>query len=844
MAPQTDGGGGSKFSCNALFVGRKIVHGNVLNDIGLSLIVTDLREGEAAGKSSGNGGGGKPVKVTEKDLRCNLEFGGDRWLHLTYIKKDEGFESDGESSTKSNGDGGSGSGAVASGGDNNHEEKVIKDHVFNDDSSASSGDEITSDKGASSSENSSQSASPTSDLLQKYKFDHKESYPIGDVLICHTDQEFRNCVVWVIRTKEQQLEAVVLECASEDEVKTLYRKFLEVSKRQKLERHRRRKSDGASGGGGGVVTRSVEALFSRNNKLRSEKTKSVHVPDLEKQQIASSNVPFYDHKRWNLVQHTDRNGVTHIEVENHNKAIVAAGNKQQPNSLSVITMAKDQTEQQAPVVGIKSRSGGISSKKSEKSKFAKELESILSKELESRRTSDNVKPGQQQQQQMSSPSTTTVLSSQQPISSSGAIPRVRPPHGESLSLRQRAPALLLRKLDEFEEKAQRVWAKAEAAAAAQEEEENRKVWNRVHPSKMASRTPPPKRQEHWPGIGGGHRFHRHHHQQQPQPLSQQQQQSSPKVSQATSPQQQQQHRLHTSSSSNSSTPVTVTKKQQQQSQQQQSSPASNEKQILIPTKTGKEPPKKLYPKEANPEMMLRQHQAAAAAAAAMVTPRFVHLAPMDFTTAAAAVQPHSLPIYPVQLTSAPIAWARYPAPPEFSPAAAMAAAAAAAANDPNNNLQQILQAQQWAAITPPTVTGGGSVAARGRSRDRVRLDPEHRRRAQSKSPARQKSHDNNTDFSGGISRKFRELGDVFRQKMGRGSKAAPPFNIHDSVDGGHPLKSNLKKFGGGGESGEQQQPQQHQQHQQPQQQQQTQINGGNDNKKVHFNKFATVQMME
>ena len=47
---------------------------------------------------------------------------------------------------------------------------------------------------------------------------------------------------------------------------------------------------------------------------------------------------------------------------------------------------------------------------------------------------------------------------------------------ESLSLRQRAPAMLLKKLDEFEEKAQRVWARHEMQKHNEDVENNRKVW--------------------------------------------------------------------------------------------------------------------------------------------------------------------------------------------------------------------------------------------------------------------------------------------------------------------------------------------------------------------------------
>ena len=49
---------------------------------------------------------------------------------------------------------------------------------------------------------------------------------------------------------------------------------------------------------------------------------------------------------------------------------------------------------------------------------------------------------------------------------------------ESLSLRQRAPAMLLKKLDEFEERAQRVWARHEMQKHMQEDVERQAGDNR------------------------------------------------------------------------------------------------------------------------------------------------------------------------------------------------------------------------------------------------------------------------------------------------------------------------------------------------------------------------------
>ena len=118
--------------------------------------------------------------------------------------------------------------------------------------------------------------------------------------------------------------------------------------------------------------------------------------------------------------------------------------------------------------------------------------------------------------------------------------------------------------------------------------------------------------------------------------------------------------------------------------------------------------------------------------------------------------------------------------------------------------------------------------ARSRSRDRSRVDLEHRRRAQSKSPARrQQTAGVSTPDISGLSRMFRDLSGAVRAKMSKkGEQKLCSTSLSDLPDAAQ-LKSNLKK----------------------------QKNIGSDlsttespasvpdNKKVHFNKFATVQMM-
>merc|ERR1712204_129980 len=107
-----------------------------------------------------------------------------------------------------------------------------------------------------------------------------------------------------------------------------------------------------------------------------------------------------------------------------------------------------------------------------------------------------------------------------------------------------------------------------------------------------------------------------------------------------------------------------------------------------------------------------------------------------------------------------------------------------------------------------------------RSKQGGGIDPDQRRRAQSKSPAglrvnqanhallrdnqHENNHNKNHDLSGGLTRKFREFGDAFRQKISRGKNTANVSSVMatnhnnsngaDAVDGvGSPAKSNLKK---------------------------------------------------
>merc|ERR1719189_2418052 len=86
--------------------------------------------------------------------------------------------------------------------------------------------------------------------------------------------------------------------------------------------------------------------------------------------------------------------------------------------------------------------------------------------------------------------------------------------------------------------------------------------------------------------------------------------------------------------------------------------------------------------------------------------------------------------------------------------------------------------------------------ARSRSRDRSRVDLEHRRRAQSKSPARrQQTAGVSTPDISGLSRMFRDLSGAVRAKMSKkGEQKLSSLNsLSSDLPDAAQLKSNLKK---------------------------------------------------
>jgi len=806
----------SKFVYNARFVGRKLVDGP-LNDIRLTEVVAGFKTNELANK--------KGVEHHD-EVRCNVGFS-DKSLLITFIKKDEGFESDTESAKSVE----NAEAIVADDPDKSDvsvvEEKIIKDHVFRFNevggedsySSNSSGgsDSETSDHNKSSvSAASSASTSPTAEL-NKYKFDHLDTYNISDVLICHTDKVYKNCVIWVIR-KTGTLEALVFECISEDNAWQLYRKFHEISKRSKLERHRRRKSDGGS-----ILTRGSEPLQIAGNKqiksdlsvgrgnvtINNNNIDTSVIENVEKNQSEGSGVP----QKWNLVQHTDKNGVTHIEVEANTEQkyrlshhLVNTPPSLRHHGIDTKPFLDDSENQPRSLVSFSpasqgkfSAKGGIGwGKQGDKSKFAKELESILSTELKRR---DDMHTGSPRIQRTPDPDDDN---SGGQTGYRGQATRSKPP-GESLSLRQRAPAMLLRKLDEFEEKAHKIWAKAEA------DEENRKIWNKTSNSVIGISSLP-KGPQLDPPLQEKERI-----KQKPQ---KERRDDKDKILVQT-----------VEKGKNNNTDNSKNNKQKDATDGGKKE--GDNSRILIPTKTGKEPPKKLYPKDTAPAPMYAGNG------------RFLPLG-----VGLPGSQPHSLPMYSglqiqqmqmQQMQAAGVAWARYPQ--EMS--------------------QLDLSQPVWKFPTQP---GPGSdwrhsgpsseSGQRGRSRSRDRgagrmvVGDNDRRRAQSKSPARRQQQDRGSKYMDGVnlapdisglSRMFRDFGGAMKARMGRkGDQKAPSCSMSDLPDAAQ-LKSNLKKQSGPRNSPST--PDNRMTSSTVGVQGATNANNSSDNKKVHFNKFATVQMM-
>ncbi|KAJ9600628.1 hypothetical protein L9F63_026234 [Diploptera punctata] len=181
--------------------------------------------------------------------------------------------------------------------------------------------------------------------------DGKETYPVSEIAFCHTDSSFPRVVVWVVKKKRSQrlspsgtdtssgLEAVVFECSSEENTKKLCESFQETSRRAKLDqyRHPHRRKDTSPAPNRTQSSSITPESIIRALKDASEKTltstlknttvkpiiKPTHLPTSRTSSTNSTTsgpgsevevLSTVAGTRFNLVQRTDGDGVTHIEV--------------------------------------------------------------------------------------------------------------------------------------------------------------------------------------------------------------------------------------------------------------------------------------------------------------------------------------------------------------------------------------------------------------------------------------------------------------------------------------------------------------------------------------------------
>jgi len=258
--------------------------------------------------------------------------------------------------------------------------------------------------------------SPATSTSKHEHDDTREIYAVNEVAFCHTDPSFQRIVVWVVKKRRSQrlspsgtdtspgLEAIVFECSSEENMKKLCESFHETSRRVKLEQYRhphrrkdtspapnRTQSSNASSNSTVTPESIIKALKEASQKIPTliETTKPVskpiHLPTIRNSSIGSGPVSEVEAlstvagTRFNLVQRTDGDGVTHIEVsrglpmENPVENLVALDDDQSlggPSSIISIS-----TPDVGNLLSASSNTGN-------KSKFCKEIEGVIRSDVD------------------------------------------------------------------------------------------------------------------------------------------------------------------------------------------------------------------------------------------------------------------------------------------------------------------------------------------------------------------------------------------------------------------------------------------------------------------------------
>ncbi|XP_054280150.1 uncharacterized protein LOC128998163 [Macrosteles quadrilineatus] len=317
----------SECSCEAVLLGREPVKGTANADS----LAGQIRLVTAPGRPGTLG--------TKCRLRCSRDG-----IEIRPAKRheDEGFESDDDAVSQTSSD------------SNSSTYCFVEDHVLKISGPASSGSaepsvatDSANSSGASDNDDAENSLNPVHPLPsppshppalhakpRKCSPDEsspsRELYAYSDVAFCHTDAGYPKVLVLVIRKKSLSikedgqsstgLEAVIFQCKSVQSVREVCASYKEFSRRLKMDLqfrypHKRKESSNSSG----TLYRNVFDVL-QNSMTTSPanstffKTSLHHVadktPSIIKEDFSSSDA----NKKYNLVQRTDGDGVTHIEV--------------------------------------------------------------------------------------------------------------------------------------------------------------------------------------------------------------------------------------------------------------------------------------------------------------------------------------------------------------------------------------------------------------------------------------------------------------------------------------------------------------------------------------------------
>jgi len=245
--------------------------------------------------------------------------------------------------------------------------------------------------------------------------DSREVYSVNEIAFCHTDPSFQRVVVWVVKKKRLLghfssgsdtaggLEAIVFECSSEENMKKLIQSFHEISRRFKLEQYRhphRRKDTSVVPNRTQSPKTSASSTLTPESIIKALKEASKKSPTLTvtaKPVIKPIHLPTRSSSngsgpgsevevlstvagtRFNLVQRTDGDGVTHIEVsrglptENPLESVISLDDDQNlggPSSIISIS---------TPDIGnLLSTSSNVG----HKTRFCKEIEGIIRSDVD------------------------------------------------------------------------------------------------------------------------------------------------------------------------------------------------------------------------------------------------------------------------------------------------------------------------------------------------------------------------------------------------------------------------------------------------------------------------------